>query len=114
PVSHLSLLSYFSSHAPATPEFYTLSLHDALPISASPTISFFRTSRLKPFTTGTFRESFTCKFSTFNTVFPGCFGDFSFLKLTERPTINAASSSTVVSLTSNLLLPTPFRITVHR
>src|SRR5437870_13032564 len=32
----LSYLSFFFFNAPATPEIYTLSLHDALPISAAP------------------------------------------------------------------------------
>src|SRR5690606_41687767 len=31
-ISSFHCLSPFSSHAPATPEIYTLSLHDALPI----------------------------------------------------------------------------------
>src|SRR5207247_11368513 len=38
PVSHftsLSVLPFFFFNAPATPEIYTLSLHDALPISSS-------------------------------------------------------------------------------
>src|SRR5206468_10596030 len=34
--SRPSLFSFFSSNAPATTEIYTLSLHDALPISPKP------------------------------------------------------------------------------
>src|SRR5206468_12476732 len=33
-------LSSFSLHSPAPPEIYTLSLHDALPISYAPTLTY--------------------------------------------------------------------------
>src|SRR5207237_9126693 len=35
PFAYYSLLSFFFFHDPATTQIYTLSLHDALPISAS-------------------------------------------------------------------------------
>src|SRR5207249_10594239 len=35
PTAHLLLSSFFSPHTPP-PQFYTLSLHDALPISSQP------------------------------------------------------------------------------
>src|SRR5438132_7723883 len=44
--THLLLSFFFFFHAPATTKIYTLSLHDALPISITVVIQVFLTGRL--------------------------------------------------------------------